>query len=303
MVVRSAIGGFLVALSATAWLGGCAVGTRAATAGGHLRVVAAENMWGSIAAELGGDRVTVRSIIANPNADPHAYEPTPSDARMVAAARLLILNGIGYDPWAPKLAATTPQRDRAVLDVGDVLGLKPGANPHRWYSPPDVARIIDAITADYKRLEPGSGPYFDERHSTFVSARLAEYHGLIGDIRARYAGTAIGASESIVTPLADALGLEVKTPATFLNAITEGGEPTVSDKATIDAQIRTHQIKAYVYNTQNTTPDITAQVAEARTAGIPVATVTETISPTGASFEDWQVAELRGLEAALAAGK
>ena len=296
-----AIGAFVTGLAVAASVGACSSGNGARTAGdGRLRVVAAENVWGSIATELGGDRVTVRSIIANPNADPHTYEPTPSDARTFSTARLVIVNGIGYDPWAKKLAGGDRRRDRPELDVGDLLALKPGANPHRWYSPADVGRVIDAITAQYKELSPGDAAYFEERRANFVSARLAEYHALIAAVRARYARVPVGASESIVTPLADALGLEVKTPETFLTAISEGGEPTVSDKATIDEQIKEHQIKVYLYNTQNTTPDIAAQVREARAAGIPVTAVTETINPTGASFPDWQVAQLRDLEAALA---
>src|SRR5437899_1473994 len=73
------------------------------SSGGRPTVVAAENFWGSIAAQLGGDRVQVTSIIDNPNADPHDYEPTTADARDIATARFVIENGIGYDPWAQKL--------------------------------------------------------------------------------------------------------------------------------------------------------------------------------------------------------
>src|SRR5215471_8979121 len=116
-----------------------------------LRVVAAENVWGSIAAQLGGDRAEVTSVIANPAADPHDYEPTALDARAFAGARLAIVNGIGYDPWASKLVDANPVGGRDVLDVGDLLGLKPGDNPHRWYSPADVRRVIDAISADYAK--------------------------------------------------------------------------------------------------------------------------------------------------------
>ena len=90
------------------------------------------------------------------------------------------------------------------------------------------------------------------------------------------------------------------TPDSFLRAISEGTDPTAADKATIDAQIQQHQIKVYVYNSQNSTPDVTAQVQAARARGIPVATVTETLAPPDATFEAWQVTELRGIEAALA---
>src|SRR5438552_8167259 len=114
----------------------------AAPAGGGLQVVAAENFWGSIASQLGGDRMQVTSVITSPATDPHDYEPTAADARTLAGAQMVIVNGVGYDPWAPKLLAANPVHGRVVLTVGDLVGIKPGGNPHRWYSPGDVQRVI-----------------------------------------------------------------------------------------------------------------------------------------------------------------
>jgi len=296
----------VVAALAAAVLGACSssgpAGSRGGlgTGGGRLRVVAAEDFWGSIAAQLGGDRVSVQSVIANPDTDPHAYEPTPADARAVATARYVIYNGVGYDPWAPKLIDANPQAGRVVLGVGDLVGVRPGANPHRWYSPADVGQVIDRVTADYKRLDPGDAAFFDRQHDGFVSSALARYRSLITDIKARYAGTPVGASESIFAPLADALGLSLRTPKAFLDAISEGSEPTAADKATTDAQIKTRQIKVYVFNSQNSTPDVAAQLSEARSAGIPVTSITETLAPANATFEVWQVAQLQALETVLA---
>src|SRR6266536_1394144 len=96
-------------------------------------VVAAENFWGSIARQLGGTHVAETSIITNPSADPHDYEPAASDARTIASAQLVIVNGIGYDPWAQKLLAANPVQGRRTLTVGTLLGLKDGDNPHQWY--------------------------------------------------------------------------------------------------------------------------------------------------------------------------
>lgn len=272
--------------------------------GSHTRitVVAAENFWGSIAGQLGGDHVTVTSIITNPETDPHDYEPTPADARTVASAGFVIVNGIGYDPWASKLLSADPADGRTVLTVGDVVGVQQGGNPHRWYSPTDVHRVIDRITADYQRVDPADASYFAAQRQKFDTQGLAQYDRLISDIKAKYAGTPIGASESIVTPLAEGLGLRLLTPESFLDAISEGSDPTAADKTTIDGQIEHHLIKIYVYNSQNATPDVQAQVAEAKAAGIPVATVTETLDPATATFQDWQVRQLRGIEAALARG-
>jgi zinc/manganese transport system substrate-binding protein len=100
--------------------------------------------------------------------------------------------------------------------------------------------------------------------------------------------------------LSPATGLDLRTPAAFLTAISEGTDPSAADKATIDAQIKTKQIKVYVYNSQNATPDIQAQVKAAKAQGIPVTTITETLTPAGASFQQWQVAQLDALQKALA---
>ncbi|MER6223431.1 zinc ABC transporter substrate-binding protein [Streptomyces sp900105755] len=270
------------------------------SSGKTIQVVAAENFWGSIASQLGGSHVKVDSIITNPSTDPHDYEPTAADARTVAGAQYAVVNGIGYDAWADKLLASNPGSGRTELKVGDLVGIKPGGNPHRWYSPGNVHQVIEKITADYKKIDPADASYFDQQKTAFETKTLAGYNQLIADIKAKYAGTPIGASESIVTPLADGLGLKMLTPETFLDAMSEGSDPTAQDKATIDRQIKSKQIKIYVYNSQNSTPDVQAQVKAAKAEGIPVATVTETLTPAGATFQQWQTTELQGIEQALA---
>ena len=277
-----------------------AAASAASPNGSKLNVVAAENFWGSIASQLGGDRVTVTSIIVNPSTDPHDYEPTASDAIKIAGSQFAIVNGIGYDTWADKLLAATPADHRTGLDVGELTGIRPGGNPHRWYSPADVHRVIERITADYRRIDPADASYFEARKAAFEKTALRSYDTLVARIRTTYAGTPVGASESIVSPLAAGLGLRMLTPQSFLDAVSEGSDPTARDKAAIDRQIRLRQIKLYIYNSQNSTPDVQAQIAEAEAAGIPVTTVTETLTPAGASFQDWQTRQLRGIERALA---
>jgi zinc/manganese transport system substrate-binding protein len=265
-----------------------------------INVVAAENFWGSLAAQLGGSHVHVTSIINNPDADPHDYEPTAADGRAIAAAKVVIINGVGYDAWASKLADTNPATGRTTLTVGDLVGAKDGDNPHRWYNPDNVRAVIDQITADYKKADPGDAAYFDTQRSTVLNTNLKSYFDTINQIKASYAGTPVGASESIFAMVSPALGLSLLTPATFLRAISEGTDVTAADKSTVDGQIRNKQIKVYVYNSQNATPDVQAQVNEAKGAGIPVTTITETLTPAGASFQDWQVAQLDALQQALA---
>jgi zinc/manganese transport system substrate-binding protein len=264
-----------------------------------LQVAASINAWGSILEQLGGTHVHATSIITNPDTDPHDYEPTPADARVIANSKLFVENGIGYDSWADKALTANPDSSRTVVDVGKVVNVPDGGNPHRWYSPADVETVADTITADLKKLDPKNAGYYDQQRQTFESAGLGTYHQLISDIKAKYSGTPVGASESIVAPLSDALGLNLVTPPSFLQAISEGTDPSPKDKSTIDAQIAKKQIKVYVYNSQNATPDVTAQVDAAKKQGIPVTTVTETLSPAGASFQQWQSSQLQALQSAL----
>jgi zinc/manganese transport system substrate-binding protein len=262
-------------------------------------VVAAENVWGDIASRVGGNRVEVTSIVTSPAADPHDYEPTAADARTMAEAQVAILNGVGYDTWASSLLDANPTRGRAVLNVGTLLGLEPGDNPHQWYSPRSVTRVVDAITADYVRADPGDRAYFVRRRSSFLGHTLDRYRDLLHGIRARYRGVAVGASESVFSPLARALGLRLVTPPGFLAAISEGAEPTPGDRAQVDRQIAEGQIAVWVYNSQNATPDVQRLNAEAKAAGLPVVTVTETPVPEGAGFAAWQSRQLAELRDAL----
>lgn len=302
---RASLACSLVAVAAI--VAGCSTepgsGVKTATSsssGTHTSAAASINAWGSILAQLGGTRVATTSLITNPDTDPHSYEPTPADARIIAGAALFIVNGTGYDSWASKAVAASPDPHRIVLNVAELTKTPADGNPHLWYSPSNVEKVADQITADLKHLDPAGSDYFETLHQSFVHTDLAEYHRLITDIRTKYAGTPVGASESIFAPLADALGLNLITPQSFLKAISEGTDPSTADKATIDSQISGKKIKLYVYNSQNATPDVAAQVSAAKKYGIAVSTVTETLSPAGASFEQWQVSQLKAIEAALA---
>ncbi|MGH3763751.1 MAG: metal ABC transporter solute-binding protein, Zn/Mn family [Pseudonocardiaceae bacterium] len=297
------IGAATVVVTASA-LTGCSTaapvgsGPTGSTGNTKIAVVAAENFWGSIAAQVGGEHVTVHNIISNPDTDPHDYEPTAADGRALATAQYVIANGIGYDPWTAKLIAANPAPGRSVLTVGELVGVTKGGNPHRWYSPDDVHRVIEQIAADYQRIDPADAGYFTQQKQTYETQGLARYNQLIASIKNKYGGTPIGASESIVTPLAEGLGLRMVTPESFLDAVSEGTDPTAADKIAVDQQIKTKQIKVFVFNSQNSTPDVATLVTEAKAAGIPVATITET-PPAAASFQDWQADQIQGIEQAL----
>jgi zinc/manganese transport system substrate-binding protein len=286
---------------ATATSGGTdssAVGAGAAcTTTTPIDVVAGENVWGSIAAQLGGGAARVTSLVDNPAADPHDYEPTPDDGRTVARSRYVIANGLGYDPWLTRLADANPDPDRKVLDVGQLVGLHDGDNPHRWYFPDDVERVVDRITADYRALAPDAAACFDQRKSEYQNQSLAHLHDLLGQLHRT--GATIGGSESLVEGLAQGAGLHLLTPPSYLEAVSEGNEPSAADRSTVDAQIDQHEIAAFVYNRQNATPDVRAVIDRATATGIPVVSVTETLAPANTTYQDWQADQLQHLLDAL----
>jgi len=277
----------------------CGLAAGSSASGGKVEVVAVENFWGSIATQVGGDHAHVTSVIVNPATDPHDYEPAPADAQLIAAARYVIVNGAGYDSWATKLLAANPVSGRIVLAVGDLIGKKEGDNPHMWYSPTYVERVVDRIASDLTAIDSGDASYFEQQKAAYKTTGLKAYHDTINAIKTKYKGTPVGATESIFSYMATDTGLDLITPSDYLKAISEGTDPSPSDKATVLQQITGKKIKVLVFNAQNSTPDVASLVDKARAQGIPIARVTETLTPANSSFQDWQTNQLKELLAAL----
>jgi zinc/manganese transport system substrate-binding protein len=268
---------------------------------GRVTVVAAENVWGNIAAQLGGARARVQSIIRSPDTDPHGYEPNAGDARALAGAQLVIVNGAGYDRWATRLLRASPAPGRVVLDIAQTLGVGEGDNPHLWYSPAAVLSAAGAIASAYTRAYPSEAAYFEARKRGFLTRGLARYERLLDELRGCCAGFPVGYSESVFQPLGESLGLRLLTPYSFTKAIAEGTDVTAQDKRTVDAQLAGRKVKAWIFNSQNLTPDVQRLNALARVHAIPVVTVSETLTPAHASFQDWQSTQLEALLGALRA--
>jgi zinc/manganese transport system substrate-binding protein len=290
-----AVTGGMAALITTA----CGLGAGSGPSGGKVEVVAAENFWGSIATQVGGERAHVTSVIVNPDTDPHDYEPTPADAKLIAGAKYVIVNGAGYDAWIPKLLAANPVSGRVVLTIADFIGVKAGDNPHMWYSPTYVGRVVDKMAADLAAIDSGDAAYFEQQRAAYQTTGLKAYHDAINAIKTKYKGTAVGATESIFSYMATDTGLNLITPGDYLKAISEGTDPSPSDKATVLKHISGKMIKVFVFNAQNSTPDVKSLVDKAKAQGIPTPRVTETLSPATVTFQDWQTNQLKELLAAL----
>jgi zinc/manganese transport system substrate-binding protein len=274
---------------------GC--GSPSVARSGGINVVAGENFWGSLAIQLGGSKVTVQSVVTDPNADPHEYESSTTDARAFADADLVVINGAGYDDWGKKLLDGNPSQHRQVLNVAQLLNRKAGDNPHFWYEPPSVVRVADSITARYKSIDPSDSIYFDQHRADFATA-LIPYEARIAVIKQRFSGTPIGSTESIFVYMAGALGLNLITPPAFMDAIAEGSDPPASAVAAFHDQVAARQIKVLVYNIQTSTAVTTNLRELAASNHIASVGVSETMK-ANSTFQDWQLAQLDKLEAAL----
>jgi len=290
----------LVALAVSAFLcAGCGSGSAAsAGTGSTVQVVAAENFWGSLATQLGGSHVSVTSIVTDPNADPHDYQSSASDARAFATAQYVILTGAGYDHWASSLLGANQNAGRKVTALADLAGTHQGDNPHIWYGPSYVETAADQITKDLTSIDSADAAYFTRQRSAFEAA-LKPYHDRITAIKQKFSGRKVASTESIFVYMAKALGLDLISPPDFMKAVAEGNDPPADAVSTFQQQLQTKQASVLIYNEQTAT-DVTNNLKQLATQqNIPVVGVTETMQPPDTSFQLWMVAELNELQNAL----
>ena len=277
---------------------GCAA-PRAPVTPGVVKVVAGENMWGNIAAQIGGAHVQVTSILSVPNADPHLYESDVASALAVAEAGLVIANGAGYDAFVSQLLGATRNSGRMVVSVQAVLGAYgPDVNPHFWYDIPRIPQVAAAIAAALARLDPQDARLFTANLKAF-DASLAPLDAVIASIRRRYSGTPVAYTERVPGYLLAAAGLTVVTPPGFAAAVENGNDPSAADTARMYQLITGRETRVLLYNAQVTSP-VTQQVETlARQAGVPVVPVYETMPPAYRCYQAWQLAQATALLDAL----
>lgn len=260
-------------------------------------VVVSVDQWGDIVSELGAGCANVKTVLASSSVDPHDYEPSPADAASFTGAKLVVVNGAGYDPWASKLAASSAGGAQ-VVSAAAVTKTPDGANPHLWYLPSAVTAVADAVTAELTKLDPQAGDYFSQRRSAFTTA-TAPYTGLIAKIKAAAAGKSYAATETVFDYQAQALGLVNKTPEGYQRATANDSDPSPADIDAFRNALAGRHVDVLIYNTQ-TEGSIPQQIrSAAEQAGVPVVDVTETVPPGQTSFEAWQYAQLVALGKAL----
>lgn len=285
----------VITAALTLSVAGCGGGARSSSS---VPVVAAENVYGNIAAQIGGPHVSVTSILTNPNADPHLFAPGTATGLSVANAKVVIENGLGYDVFMTKLENAAPSKSRRVLTIARVLRISgPDANPHLWYDVPRLRTIAGAIASAFSAVDPPHRLAYEKGLVRFDDS-LRPLEQEVASIHRNYSGAPVAYSEPVPGYLVAAAGLRNLAPTSFTRPIEEGTEPPPAAVAAMDALVADHRIRVLLYNSQAVSP-ITARLrTAAANAGIPVVPVSETLPP-GLTFQQWQLGQARALAAAL----
>lgn len=262
-----------------------------------IAVVAAENFYGDVAKQIGGDQVAVVSLMNNPDQDPHLFETTPGTVRQIADAQIVIANGADYDPWMEKLVNAAPHPGRVLIDVAKLVGKKSGDNPHLWYEPSTMPAAAKALADAFSKADPAHAGDYAARLAAFT-ASLKPMNDKIAAIRAKFAGASVTASEPVFGYMANALGLKMRNEK-FQLSIMNDTEPSARDVAAFEQDLKGHKVKVMFFNKQASDKAVERLVSLARKSRIPVVGVTET-APPGLSYQDWMLGELNDTERALA---
>jgi len=262
-----------------------------------IPITVSVNQWGNIVQQLAGQCGTVSTVVTASSGDPHDYEPTTGNIAEFTNAKMVVVNGAGYDDWAAK-AVQANNSGVDVVSAAKVNNVAAGANPHLWYDPTYVTATANAITTQLKTLIPAAASYFDQQQSTFENA-MKPYFAEIAKIKAGASGKSYGATESVFDYLAAACGLRDLTPQGYRNAITNESEPAPGDIAAFNKDLTSKQMNVLIYNIQTDGSVPKQLAATANSSGVPVVNVTETMPADATSFEQWQIAQLQQLSKAL----
>jgi zinc/manganese transport system substrate-binding protein len=262
-----------------------------------VKVVAAENFYGDLASQIGGASVAVTSILSNPDEDPHLFEASPDTAKALTDAKVVIVNGVDYDPWMEKLLSAHKASGRKEIVVGALVDHKPGDNPHLWYDPAYMKAAAKALVADLVAIDPAHKADYEQGQAKFVDS-LKPLDDKIAAMRKAYAGQPVTASEPVFGYQAGLIGLKVRNEKYAL-AIMNNAEPTPSEVAGFENDLKGKKVKAMLYNAQASEPAVGKLVDLAKASGIPVVGVSET-EPPNSTYQAWMMGQLDALDKALA---
>jgi zinc/manganese transport system substrate-binding protein len=208
-----------------------------------------------------------------------------------------VYNGANYDPWMAKLLGATHGGERTVIVAADLVGKKPGDNPHLWYDPRAMPAVARALGAALGAADPAHKREYDANVATFL-ASLKPLDAKVAALRASYHGAPVTATEPVFGYMADAIGLDMRNERFQLAAMNDT-EASASDIAAFERDLRERRVRALIYNSQATEALTRRMLALAKASNVPAVSVTET-APAGASYQHWMLAQLDALERALA---
>ncbi|WP_240702455.1 metal ABC transporter solute-binding protein [Trinickia terrae] len=261
-----------------------------------IPVVAAENFYGDVVQQLGGSHVDVTSILSNPDQDPHLFEASPKTARALQHASLVVYNGADYDPWMTKLLDVSKNAKRTVIIAADLVGKKAGDNPHLWYDPATMPAVARAVSAALVTADPAHKADYDANLAKFLDS-LKPIDAKVAALRARYAGVPVTATEPVFGYMSDAIGLAMRNPS-FQLAVMNNTEPSASDIAAFEKDLREKRVRVLIYNSQATEALTRRMLKLAQQSKVPAMSVTET-EPAAKNFQKWMAVQLDALSAAL----
>lgn len=276
-----------------------AVGQAAHAQDTKIPVVAAENFYGDVVKQLGGDRVDVTSILSNPDQDPHLFEASPKTARALQHASLVVYNGADYDPWMAKLLNVSKNDKRTTIVAAELVGKKSGDNPHLWYDPSTMPAVARAVSAALASADPAHKAAYDANLAKFLDS-LKPIADKIATLRSQYAHVSVTATEPVFGYMSDAIGLDMRNQRFQLAAMNDT-EASASDIAAFERDLRERHVRALIYNSQATEALTKRMLKLAQQSHVPTVSVTET-QPAGKNYQQWMLAQLDALGNALAAG-
>jgi zinc/manganese transport system substrate-binding protein len=282
------------------WLAAVLVCTLSAPAfADPVKVVAAENFYGDMASQIGGANVAVTSILASPDDDPHLFEASPATAKALSDAKIVIANGVDYDPWMEKLLGASKAPGRKEIVVGALVGRKAGDNPHLWYDPAYMKAAAKALVADLVAADPAHKADYEQGEAKFLES-LKPLDDKLATMHKSYAGQPVTASEPVFGYQAKLIGLNVHNEKYAL-AIMNNAEPTPSQVAAFENDLKGRHVKVMLYNAQASEPAVGKLVQMAKDNNIPVVGVSET-EPPNSTYQDWMMGQLNALDKALSGG-
>lgn len=264
-----------------------------------IPVVAAENFYGDVVKQLGGDRVDVTSILSNPDQDPHLFEASPKTARALQHASLVVYNGADYDPWMAKLLNVSKNDKRTTIVAAELVGKKSGDNPHLWYDPSTMPAVARAVSAALASADPAHKAAYDANLAKFLDS-LKPIADKVAALRSQYAHASVTATEPVFGYMSDAIGLDMRNQRFQLAAMNDT-EASASDIAAFERDLRERRVRALIYNSQATEALTKRMLKLAQQSHVPTVSVTET-QPAGKNYQQWMLAQLDALGNALAAG-